>query len=115
LFKGVGTWYVAVIGASGHTGIELLRLPADSYEEWYGKSPVAEEHQQLAVYGFSEWYAHEIQHGRVLANPGCYPTATLLALSPLTKEGAIDTGSVIIDATSGVSGAGRNLVTAADD
>ncbi|WP_018132043.1 N-acetyl-gamma-glutamyl-phosphate reductase [Effusibacillus pohliae] len=84
-----------------------LRLPAELYETWYGKTPVPESLQNQAVYGLSEWYRGEIQGARLVANPGCYPTATLLALLPLVKEGAIELDSIIVDAKSGVSGAGR--------
>lgn len=89
-----------------------LRLPADTYTQWYKKTPVAAQYQQQAVYGLAEWYARQIQESRLVANPGCYPTATLLALLPLLAAGAIDPDSIIVDAKSGVSGAGKGLSTA---
>ena len=67
------------------------------------------ELQQIAVYGLSEHYREEIANTRLVACPGCYPTATLLLLMPLVKEGLIDPTDLIIDAKSGVTGAGRAL------
>lgn len=89
-----------------------LRLPADTYAHWYKKTPVAVEHQQQAVYGLAEWYADDIRHSQLVANPGCYPTATLLALLPLLAANAIDPETVLVDAKSGVSGAGKALSAA---
>ncbi|MDX9787334.1 MAG: N-acetyl-gamma-glutamyl-phosphate reductase [Desulfobacterales bacterium] len=60
-----------------------------------------------AVYGLSEIYHQEIKTARLIGNPGCYPTSILLPLSPLVKEGLIDVNTIIADAKSGVSGAGR--------
>jgi N-acetyl-gamma-glutamyl-phosphate reductase len=80
-----------------------LRDPA-VYAEWYGEhgAPGLFGH---AVYGLPELYRDEVRHAHIVANPGCYPTATLLGLAPLAREGLID--DVIVDAKSGVSGAGR--------
>ena len=74
------------------------------YEEWYRRHE-APELLAEAVYGLPERYRAEIARADLVANPGCYPTASLLALAPLAREGAID--DVIIDAKSGASGAGR--------
>jgi N-acetyl-gamma-glutamyl-phosphate reductase len=75
------------------------------YELWYREHPAAELLDQ-AVYGLPELgYRDEIRGANLVANPGCYPTATLLALGPLAREGLIE--DVIVDAKSGVSGAGR--------
>lgn len=63
---------------------------------------------QTAVYGLPEWNKEAIRGADVIANPGCYPTATLLGLGPLVKEGLAVPSSIIIDAKSGVSGAGKN-------
>lgn len=60
-----------------------------------------------AVYGLPELHRKEIKEGRLIANPGCYATAAILGLTPLIKEGLVETDSIIIDAKSGVSGAGR--------
>lgn len=79
------------------------------YQHWYGAAHVAPELQKEAVYGLTEHYREKIRDARIIACPGCYPTATLLALLPLVKSGAILTDDLIIDAKSGVTGAGRGL------
>ena len=76
----------------------------DVYEEWYVSHP-ARELLDEAVYGLPELHRDEVRAAKLVANPGCYPTATLLALAPLARAGVI--GDVIVDAKSGVSGAGR--------
>jgi len=87
-----------------------FRLPAEAYPEWYGfthPSPALTP----AVYGLAERNAAAIADAELVAVPGCYPTAAGLALEPLTAAGVIDTAQpIIIDATSGVSGAGRKAV-----
>jgi len=80
---------------------------ADLYEQWYTKHTAPELLKQ-AVYGLPEVYREKIRHAHLVANPGCYPTAVLLALIPAVQEDLIDLKSIIIDAKSGVSGAGRN-------
>ena len=85
-----------------------LRDPA-IYEHWYGGPHKAIELQADAVYGLTEHYREEIRRARLVACPGCYPTAALTVLLPLVKAGLIDAGDLIIDAKSGVSGAGRSL------
>lgn len=85
-----------------------LRDPA-VYEKWYGGPHKALELQKQAIYGLTEHYREEIRKGRLVACPGCYPTAALLMLLPLVKDGLIDAGDIVIDAKSGVSGAGRSL------
>src|ERR1700761_2506147 len=77
-----------------------LRDPA-VYEEWYREHPVPALIPQ-AAYGLPERYRDEIRESNLVANPGCYPTATLLALAPLAAAGLIQ--DVIVDAKSGVSG-----------
>jgi N-acetyl-gamma-glutamyl-phosphate reductase len=79
------------------------------YEHWYGAAHVAPELQKQAVYGLTEHYREAIKTAQIIACPGCYPTAALNALLPLVKTGAISTEDMIIDAKSGVSGAGRGL------
>ena len=81
----------------------------DTYETTYGNPHAATELQKIAVYGLSEHYREDIKNTRLVACPGCYPTATLLLLLPLVKEGLIDATDLIIDAKSGVTGAGRAL------
>jgi len=94
-------------------GVRVVDLSADFrlrdrqvYELWY------REHEapgllERAVYGLPELYREQIRGADLVANPGCYPTATLLALAPLAREGLIE--DLVIDAKSGVSGAGRAL------
>ena len=77
------------------------------YPQWYG---FAHSHPELvasAVYGLPELYREQLKTARLIATPGCYVTAASLALQPLVKAGAIDPVGVIVDAASGVSGAGR--------
>jgi N-acetyl-gamma-glutamyl-phosphate reductase len=85
-----------------------LRDPA-VYEKWYGGPHKALELQPDAVYGLTEHYRDAISKARLIACPGCYPTAALIMLLPLVKAGVVDASDLIIDAKSGVSGAGRSL------
>ncbi len=84
-----------------------LRLEAAVYEKWYHKTPAPTEVLAKAVYGLTELNREQVKDASLIANPGCYPTATTLGLFPLLKNIAIDHDSIIIDAKSGVSGAGR--------
>ena len=79
------------------------------YAEWYGGEHSAPALIGEAVYGLTEHYRDQIKSARLVACPGCYPTAVLLALLPLAKAKLIETSDIIIDAKSGVSGAGRSL------
>ncbi len=79
----------------------------DSFAEWYGHDHWAPGLQEEAVYGLTEMYRDAISKARLVANPGCYTTTTELALLPLVKAGVISTEDIIIDAKSGVTGAGR--------
>ncbi|SEQ06123.1 N-acetyl-gamma-glutamyl-phosphate reductase [Faunimonas pinastri] len=81
----------------------------DTYAEWYGGTHRAPDLQAEAVYGLTEHYRDKIAGARLIACPGCYPTATLLSLVPLVKAGLVDASEIIVDAKSGVSGAGRGL------
>ena len=81
----------------------------DTYAEWYGHEHRAPALQREAVYGLTEHYRDAIKTARLVACPGCYPTATLMALLPIAAEGQIDPADIVIDAKSGVSGAGRSL------
>ncbi|MDQ0268765.1 N-acetyl-gamma-glutamyl-phosphate reductase [Cytobacillus purgationiresistens] len=94
---------IKVIDLSGD-----LRIEAGQYEKWYKKDPVSQELIDEAIYGLSEWNAEAIKGASLIANPGCYPTATLLSLAPVIKENMIDPDSIIVDAKSGISGAGRS-------
>ena len=88
-------------------------LNASTYETWYKKPAAKEEVLQKAVYGLSEWSKGEIQRAELVANPGCFATAALLAAAPLMLSGIIEEDSLIIDAKSGVSGAGKTPTTRA--
>ncbi len=92
-------------------GVRVVDLSADFrlrdpavYQEWYREHPVPELLPE-SVYGLPELYREQIKDAPIVANPGCYPTAAILALAPLAREGMIE--GVVIDAKSGVSGAGR--------
>ena len=80
---------------------------ASLYPTWYKFSHVASAYLSEAVYGVPELHREAITTTRLLANPGCYPVAALLALMPLIRSGVVQTTGIIIDAKSGVSGAGR--------
>jgi N-acetyl-gamma-glutamyl-phosphate reductase len=82
---------------------------AKLYAEWYANEHSAPELIKAAVYGLTEQYSDKIRTARLVACPGCYPTAVLLALLPLAKAKLIASEDIIIDAKSGVSGAGRTL------
>jgi N-acetyl-gamma-glutamyl-phosphate reductase len=87
-----------------------LRLKSSSdYEKWYKKKPASEEILAKSIYALSEVFGDEVKGSDLIANPGCYPTATLLGLIPAVKAGWIDPSTIIIDAKSGVSGAGRGV------
>ncbi|WP_077609487.1 N-acetyl-gamma-glutamyl-phosphate reductase [Clostridium sp. Marseille-P2415] len=77
------------------------------YEEWYKIEHKTPQYIKEAVYGLPEINREEIGKARLVANPGCYPTCSTLSIYPLVKEGLIDPGTIIIDAKSGTSGAGR--------
>jgi len=83
-----------------------LKDPA-IYEEWYGNKIEDKELLKEAVYGLPELHKDEIKNGWLIANPGCYTTASILANAPLVKNRIIDLDSIIIDAKSGASGAGK--------
>ena len=77
------------------------------YEEWYGIEHKAPGFIGEAVYGLCELNREQVRTARLVANPGCYPTCSILSVYPLVKEGLIDPSTLIIDAKSGTSGAGR--------
>ncbi len=99
-------------------GVKVIDLGADFrlkgselYKEWYELDHQGEELLKDAVYGLPELNKKSVQRAQLIANPGCYPTASILALAPLIKNNLIDASTIIIDAKSGVSGAGRSLST----
>jgi len=79
-----------------------------AYAKWYGHEHQALELQKEAVYGLVEMYRDDISKARLVANPGCYTTCAQLPLTPLIKAKAIETNGIVIDAKSGVTGAGRS-------
>ena len=80
---------------------------ADVYEKWYGITHKSKDLIQNAVYGLCEIHRERIKSANLIANPGCYPTCSILSVYPLIQRGYIDPNSLIIDAKSGTSGAGR--------
>jgi N-acetyl-gamma-glutamyl-phosphate reductase len=95
-------------------GVRVIALAADfrirdvaEWERWYRMTHACPELVAEAVYGLPEVNRNAIRSARVLANPGCYPTAVQLGFLPLVEAGLVDTGRLIADAKSGVSGAGR--------
>jgi N-acetyl-gamma-glutamyl-phosphate reductase len=101
---------------SANPAIKIVDMSADFrlrdmgvYAEWYGHEHRAPQLQGEAVYGLTEFYRKNISAARLVACPGCYPTAALLALVPLAKAKLIDVDDIVIDAKSGVTGAGRGL------
>jgi N-acetyl-gamma-glutamyl-phosphate reductase len=96
-------------------GIKVVDLSADfrltdpaAYARWYGHEHHALELQKEAVYGLVEIYRRDIRKARLVANPGCYTTCAQLPLVPLLKAKAIESGEIVIDAKSGMTGAGRS-------
>ena len=96
------------------TGARIVDLAADFrlrdpavYEEWYGEPHQAADHLGAFAYGLPELFRATVAGAAAVAAPGCYPTAAALALAPLARAGAIERDGVIVDAASGVSGAGR--------
>jgi N-acetyl-gamma-glutamyl-phosphate reductase len=94
--------------------VKVVDLSADfrladlaAYARWYGHAHQAGELQQEAVYGLVEAYREKIKGARLVANPGCYTSCAQLALIPLIKAKAIDADEIVIDAKSGMTGAGR--------
>jgi N-acetyl-gamma-glutamyl-phosphate reductase len=84
-------------------------LDLEVYAQWYGHVHRAPQLQREAVYGLTEFYRERIKATRLVACPGCYPTAVLLSLVPLVQGKLIDADDIVIDAKSGVTGAGRGL------
>lgn len=82
---------------------------AQTYEAWYGRAHTAIDIQPEAVYGLTEFARPALKDARLIACPGCYPTAVLLSLVPLVQAGLVDPEDLVVDAKSGVSGAGRGL------
>jgi len=99
-------------------GVRVIDLAADfrlgsagDWEQWYGMPHGCPEYLEQAVYGLTEVNREAVAAARLVANPGCYPTAVQLGMLPLLEAGVIDAGNIVADAKSGVSGAGRKAVT----
>ncbi|WP_017726892.1 N-acetyl-gamma-glutamyl-phosphate reductase [Halalkalibacterium ligniniphilum] len=102
-------------GTLSEKGLQVIDLSGDLrlkeqevYESWYQRKAAPASVINQAVYGLAEWNRDSISKAQVISNPGCYPTAILLGLGPLVNERLIDPKTIIIDAKSGTSGAGRN-------
>ena len=100
-------------------GTRVIDLAADFrlqdtalWEQWYGMPHTCPDILAEAVYGLPELNREQIRGARLVANPGCYPTATALGFLPLVERGLVDTGGLVADCKSGVSGAGRGANTA---
>jgi len=101
------------------SGARIIDLAADfrirdreTWEAWYGMTHACPALLDEAVYGLPELNRERIRDARLVANPGCYPTAVVLAALPLIESGAVDLDDIIADAKSGVSGAGRGAKVA---
>lgn len=99
-------------------GVRVIDLAADfrirdiaEWEKWYGMKHAAPDWVAKAVYGLPEYNREAIRGARLVANPGCYPTAVQLGFRPLLAAGCVDASSLVADAKSGVSGAGRKAET----
>ncbi len=107
-----GTTQTVIAGLPKH--VRIVDLSADfrlynveTYAQWYGHAHQAIELQKTAVYGLTEHAREKIKNARLVANPGCYPTTSSLPLMPLLAAGLISSENIIIDAKSGITGAGR--------
>lgn len=90
-------------------GADFRLRSAQVYEQWYEMPHASPELLEEAVYGLTEFHRGEIRRARIVGNPGCYPTGALLATLPLLQSGKVSADGAIIDAKSGVSGAGRGV------
>jgi len=108
-------------------GVKVVDLSADyrltdiaSWEKWYGQTHTSPDWIEKAIYGLPEMNRESIRSASLVANPGCYPTTVQLGFLPLLEQGMVDTTSLVADAKSGISGAGRsakvpNLMAEASD
>ncbi|HLR64630.1 MAG TPA: N-acetyl-gamma-glutamyl-phosphate reductase [Pseudogracilibacillus sp.] len=97
-------------------GVKVIDLSGDfriksqaEYEKWYGIDAPNQALVDEAVYGLAEWTEEDLSEAQLISNPGCFPTAILLGLAPLVKNRLIDPNMVIVDAKTGVSGAGKGV------
>lgn len=103
-----------IAGVLRAKGVKVVDLSADFrlndaevYQQWYGLEHREKALLEEAVYGLPELYAEEIKQAELVANPGCYPTASILGLAPALTNGLIDVDGIVVDAKSGATGAGR--------
>lgn len=106
----------AVIPALLDAGLKVIDLSGDYryddvkvYEKWYGQEHTSPELLKESVYGLCELHRDEIKSARLIGNPGCYTTCSILGAAPLLAKGVASDKNIIVDALSGVSGAGRSL------
>ena len=90
-------------------GADFRLKDLKTYEEWYKTPHDSPDLLKESIYGLCEWKRDRVKNAKLIANPGCYTTCSILNLAPLVKENLIDLSSIIIDAKSGVTGAGRSL------
>ncbi|AUG58771.1 N-acetyl-gamma-glutamyl-phosphate reductase [Acetivibrio saccincola] len=90
-----------------HSG-DFRYKSVEVYEKWYNTKHGMPHLLDISVYGLPELYRDKIKDAKLVANPGCYPTCSILAIAPLLKNKLIKTKGIIIDAASGITGAGRN-------
>ncbi len=97
------------------TGVKVIDFSADYrlkdvtvYEEFYEVKHTDTKNLPVAAFGLPELFREQIKGAKLVANPGCYPTGAILAIAPLLKNGLINTKSIIVNAVTGVSGAGKN-------
>ena len=115
IFTATPQGYLAgVLTESVLSKAKVIDLSADyrikdvaTYEKWYGIKHKSPQFIDEAVYGLCELNRDKVKKARLVANPGCYPTCSTLSIYPLAKAGLIDMSTLIIDAKSGTSGAGR--------
>lgn len=107
---GVSMDFVKKIGLNGPKIIDLsgdFRLKnKEIYEKWYGKEHVMPDGIDEAIYGLPELFRKEIAKANLVANPGCYPTSSILAIAPAIRENLINSDGIFVDSKSGVTGAG---------
>jgi len=110
-------WAMKEAGQFLDAGLRVIDLGADfrlkdvrAYEAWYELAHESPDLVARAAYGLPELHAAEISRSSLVANPGCYPTGAILALVPLLEAGLIEPETIVIDAKSGVSGAGRSAL-----
>ncbi len=110
---GIAMNYVPKILESGKKVIDLgadFRFEdAEVFKKWYHVDHSAKKYLKEAVFGLPELYRKEIKKAKLIGNPGCYPTSAILGIAPLIKDKLIDLDTIIVDAKSGVSGAGRGV------